>query len=74
MLHHAINAVLVYLFVGSCAWIVLDAFGFVEKVFLARAARGASTSVVAWSLASFAMILVWPRFVWAFAMRGRGRA
>ena len=70
ILHAFVTSALVYLAIGSFAWLVLDQCGVIENALEAkRRARGRPVTLPFAVLASVAMILVWPMFAWIAVRR-----
>lgn len=60
MLHAAVTLALVYLFIGSLLWVVLDGLGVMNRAYHARRESGIPPSPVQMVLAIGIGIVAWP--------------
>jgi hypothetical protein len=58
-----VTGFLVYCFIGSLIWLVLDGLGVIQHTFVTRIRNGKPTSNQAMVLATVMMILFWPLFI-----------
>lgn len=58
-----------YLAVGAVIWIVLDRLGVIAKTHRARVARGASTVLLHYTIATLFVIFGWPIFAVRYVRR-----